>query len=517
MYKILVVDDESRHRKGIVEMIRSMNPDYSLYEAGDGMAAMQMIHTHNIDIMITDIQMPNMDGLQLIGSLNQYAKDVKVVILTAYGYFDYAKKALKLGAFDYLLKPVEQREIAEIMQKLEISIKRKRKLDFALPVYTNYLLNKWLKGETSPAELEEIHNLLPSGASGVLLLSETSGAFADEEAAHLKDWIQQHLASSLSFPLTERKNTIATIWWMDENPHAAHGLPLLEDVLTRIEKHARIEWASGASGVCSNLSLQVHDAFQQAEKALEYQFYTKESTWVFYPDLSGQMTDTIAESSKEEALLHESILKMDLEKSRLVIGELMEHLTADKYPPPERLKEHLKHILVDQIKKINEHLSDEKCNELKEDIGIMMENARHLEDLKRKIDEFAENTIQFLNYRKNSKNILIIEKCREYIDSHYMEDISLEKLARLFYFSPSYFSSFFKNYTGTNVSDFILQVRLQKAKQLLIQTDTRVYDIAAQIGYRDAGYFIRLFKRELGATPEEFRKNHGIHRLEEYH
>lgn len=107
MYYILVVDDEPKHRKGLINMIKMFRPDYNVFGARNGQEALNFISTNPIDILITDIKMPIMDGLELIEKLMEHHKNIKIILLSAYAHFEYAQKAISLGAFDYLLKPID--------------------------------------------------------------------------------------------------------------------------------------------------------------------------------------------------------------------------------------------------------------------------------------------------------------------------------------------------------------------------------------------------------------------------
>ncbi|HEY5586907.1 MAG TPA: response regulator, partial [Ruminiclostridium sp.] len=122
MHKLLVVDDEPKHRRCLAEMIKVLRPEYKVLEAKNGKEALELIESESMDIIITDIRMPIMDGLSFMEFINMKARDTKVIILSGFAYFEYAQKALSLGAFDFVLKPVNEAKVSEILDKVEKEI-----------------------------------------------------------------------------------------------------------------------------------------------------------------------------------------------------------------------------------------------------------------------------------------------------------------------------------------------------------------------------------------------------------
>ncbi|GJM78850.1 hypothetical protein HMSSN139_13460 [Paenibacillus sp. HMSSN-139] len=223
MYHVLVADDEPRHRRGIGEMIKTYRPDYRLFMAKDGTEALRIATDTRIDIMFTDIRMPNMDGLTLIEHLRERSESMKIVILSVYGHFEYARQALKFGAFDYLLKPLEPKDIAEMLDKLDTAIEKERirvldraslkeKLSSAIPVYEQHLLSRWIRSAANEDELQEIERLVPQGQVGLVIVcklseSEIDGKYLREEFAEVKTasragWARSPNRSARRYPFT---------------------------------------------------------------------------------------------------------------------------------------------------------------------------------------------------------------------------------------------------------------------------------------------------------------------------
>ncbi|MBW7458847.1 response regulator, partial [Paenibacillus sepulcri] len=184
IYNILLVDDEPMHLAGLSNMFHKLRPHYAVYTARNGKEALSFCTEESFQIIITDIQMPMMDGLEFIGSLGDDNNPRKVIFLSGYGNFDYAQKAIGLGSFDYLLKPLDVDQFTHVLEKAERSIETEvrlleekrqmeQKLQRVFPVYHQRILNGWLKGEAdTPAKQTEVEDILGFGGAGRLLLTD---------------------------------------------------------------------------------------------------------------------------------------------------------------------------------------------------------------------------------------------------------------------------------------------------------------------------------------------------------
>ncbi|KWX88058.1 AraC family transcriptional regulator, partial [Paenibacillus riograndensis] len=224
MYNVLVADDEPRHRRGIADMIKQLRPEYRIFMVKDGLEALRIIEDNRIDIILTDIRMPNMDGLTLIERMESRRERVKIVILSVYGNFEYARQALQLGAFDYLLKPLAFPELSGILDKLDTALEKERlilqdgavlrqRLSSAAPVYEQHLLSRWMRSASSEEELQEIRSLFPAVSGGFVMLAkfrkrEVAESYTLEDFEELKtsvkNWMKEiylTVGPSLSFNL----------------------------------------------------------------------------------------------------------------------------------------------------------------------------------------------------------------------------------------------------------------------------------------------------------------------------
>lgn len=182
MYKILIVDDEVNHRRGLLKLLYTFYPDNIFLEASDGAEALEILNLMECNIVITDIRMPEMDGLELLSRIKKKNQDIYVVILSGYGEFEYAKDALKKGASDFLMKPVDPPEITECIDKLIGIIEKKQqekdqknslheRLNNSMPIYVEHLMNLLVKKEDFEKE-QQLVEIFPLQQKGFLFVVE---------------------------------------------------------------------------------------------------------------------------------------------------------------------------------------------------------------------------------------------------------------------------------------------------------------------------------------------------------
>lgn len=532
MYKVLVVDDEPKHRKGLANVIRKYRPDYEVLEARDGLEALSVITSTNVDILITDIRMPNMDGLQLIESMGDRIKSTKVIILSVYGYFEYAQKAISLGAFEYILKPFEESSVDDILKRVEDKIEQERlemkekeslakQLTTALPVYLEHQLNKWIKGNLNKSELEEIEKIFPYKGNGAVIVSEIyrndssilnySNEEIDEIKMNIKYWMKEvikPLGHSITFFLSEKTNNMVTIINSSKklNLTSPENVERFKQFINNLKVEYGFYVTLGIGSESDNIFEQVSVSFAHGQTALSYKFYMGVGNVIAYHDIVLNPYKPVLSKYKEEESLADAITQMDKEKSVRIMNDIFDRILSNGHPLPEQLIDSIEHIILKQVKIVENLLQEEEYNKFLMDIRMKLNGCEEYSELRQKVNGILSDIINIQEYKRNYKNDSIIMECKKYIDEHFMDELSLELIAQKFYFNPSYFSCFFKNYTGISFSEYLFNTRMQKAKELLKNTDYKIYEIAVKVGYKDPGYFNRIFKRKFGIAPDEYRR-----------
>ncbi len=400
MYQVLVVDDESRHRRGLIKAIRAIRPDYFIDEAINGEEALKRMNDRLSDLVITDIRMPVMDGLQFMENLQALSKGwSEIIIVTAYRDFNYAQRAIQLHALEYVLKPVELERLQEVVERAEQKLAEKRqqarvreellnKLQETRYIYVNHQLGQYLSGQLNAEEWHSLCGMYDLAGAGTIV----SLRF-DEGSRHA---LQNRMDS------------------------------LLEE-LTQAVDHFGVVYACPLHG-------------QTAEAAIVVRFHTDDGS--AYEPFESALREAIAQVSR---------------RTRVRIAPGFSELVPDLA-------------------------------------------ASCLEAFRRSRGGLLDSDSPVANKMERA-----ITACMAYIQDHYMEELSLEQMADRFGFNAFYFSHVFKQTTGMAFTSCLNDERMRRAKVLLESTDDKVYQIAAAVGYRDAKYFNRQFKRNFGVTPEQYR------------
>jgi two-component system response regulator YesN len=531
MYSSLVVDDEPRHRKGLINIIKQFRPDYSVSGAKNGQEALEFIQSNHVDILITDVKMPVMDGLELTKRVLEFQKDIKIIILSAYAHFEYAQKAVSLGAFDYLLKPLDSDGIASMLGRVEEKLKQEQsalqekkhledQLRNTLPVYLELQLNRWVNNELKESEINEIAQIFPFKGKGVVIASEIAGSMKKDEyydheekeeiKLNIKYWMKEALnplGHSLSFFLHRDERTMITIINSSEkgfNPF--NNLHLLKDVIKNVESEYGFKITMGISEVADNIFDQIRKAYTQAVTALSYRFYLETDRIITFSQVNDENNEYKINMLKEEKELTMAIRQQQEDKAAECVDKLFEKLISNGYLKPQRFKDIAGMVILNQIGSLQDLVDEEHLDKLKSDALGKIACCNTRSQVKNETVSIISSLISTHTNAKKNKHEDIMKNCIQFIDTHFKEDISLEYVAEMFYFNASYFGSLFKSYTGTTFGQYLLKVRINKAREYLKNPVSKVYEVASMAGYSDPKYFIRVFKNEVGLSPDEYRR-----------
>ncbi|MGG4145314.1 response regulator [Paenibacillus algorifonticola] len=530
MYNILLVDDEPGHLAGLSKMLQKLRPQYAISIARNGKEALSKCQEQPFQLIISDIQMPLMNGLEFLEQLPPANQPQKFIYLSGYDYFDYAQKAIGLGTFDYLLKPVDQEKFELVLEKAERSLRNEQeaqlansrlevKLNTIAPLYRSRVMKEWLHNQAlSNAESKELEEWLGFGGPGILLLTEirlrSKAAWEPEDMLFPR--VQQQLeaclqalgSSSSSIPLYEgegdRNGRLITV------TNASISEEQLQVLQQKMQQAVPsfYQITLGVSSHAKDMLVSASQMYAEARLALSESFYVEEQS-VFHAlqtNVSAELALKL--DARHEALLHEAVVhEQEQGQFRLIAGELLHKLLGEAgsgLPQPERLTLCVQKLLV----RLSESLTMPKyqtLEEWRERMEQALGEATSLSALQTVISEqLGLLATAHAEAKRNHKEQLIY-KCIAYIDEHYMEDLSLESVAAVFHFNASYFSQYFKSKLNINFSQYVTQVRLTKARQLLEESNDKIYQVAGSLGYHDVKYFNRVFKKEFGLTPEEYR------------
>jgi two-component system response regulator YesN len=519
--KILIVDDEPRHLRGMAKLVSAMRPNAEIVVAKDGAAAMEIVRADRPQIMLTDIQMPNMDGLTLLKWLENEPHRPKVVMVSAYNLFEYAQTALRHGAYDYLLKPIDTDKVEDILRRLdaqiateskqdEVSEMLKDRLKLTSSAYQKNLLLLWLSGNLSAVEQEELEALDIVQGSGTVIFSELTIRLEEDKSLHTPALLQQleHLGSfygqANTFFLNSLRDDVFQAITIVRTPTPfQHRREDIRSAFTALSK----EWlpvgrlVHGIGSSCFSLLEQLPQSYRSARTACMYTFHDRWQGVLFH--------DELLPSSKSFHLdgerLFEALQDTDPMAAIMLCRSAFHDLAGEGLTEPQLIKECASLTLM----KIKSRTRDV----VERNFGSVLTNTVITEipacdsfgELLALLESQLRDLHQALRNMKQGKSEIIMDKCLSWIQEKYMEDLTLEMAAEQFAFNPSYFSTLIKSRTGKSFSDHITEARMRRAKELLRAGNLKIYDIAAQCGYRDTKYFCRVFKKQNGLSPETYK------------
>ncbi len=543
MFKLLIVDDERLDREGLV---RQLNWEtYRIAEvhtAQSGASAIQVLASQMPDILITDIKMPGMSGLQLAERAKAIAPDVRVVFVSGYDDFEFVKDALRLNAFEYLLKPVDTAELTDAIGRVvaDISRERQERQEKDVLYYTvneskalvrKKLLTDLLRGKAGHEErqikLAILGLAFDRGDHTVLLLEvddfkrrymdDAIAAAFDTEALQriVEDtagpWLVEAVqlethryAAILSFPAGSQTAVAGTSC-------EAARLPadIVRDLALATIKRAREEIGMSVTiGVGSFVAQPdtLCRSYNDSLQAMAGKIYEGKGRVLFARGgADSEESGTTLEQVDRE--LAQSLYHFDEGRVQQALADVFNRLAGEKTDNLRLIHDYCLNIL----NRVQAALQDRNAG-VADIFGadvILWDQLIRLETLA-DIHQWMETTIgAMLNYLRNRNEMRpskIIEEVLHYIAEHYRDDISLKLIAEAMFYSPNYLGGLFKQETGKSFSEYLTEYRIRKAAAYLEDYKLKAYEVAAKVGYRDIPTFIKNFKAVFQVTPSEYRE-----------
>jgi two-component system response regulator YesN len=510
MYRVLIVDDESAHRKGVIQLLNRIKPEYFLFEAKDGNMAELILGTADIDIILTDIRMPNKDGLEFLQDLHKANYNAKVIIITGHGQFDYAKRALSLGAFDFLLKPIDMKELQQALNNAESSIQARNVQQFTQTLGIDMLLGKLVKGKLEPHEKQQIEGIIPNNLPGFIIVLKIPPAITfsvDSDWGQLtKSALQQAIkpiGQCNIFQLLDGDVSLVGMVFINCKQHESDIKELINNVVKRLISRLPEGFKVGISLYSEHLYPHSEQAYAQASEALLMTFYSQEICEE-YKARDQSDIQLLKILNDHESQLSNAIKYEDHSAVIEVLSIMFKKVSAYDKPNPNRLKElflltSLRLIYFLQGKNVIADYQKEMAS-----YNQTILEASSLDSLRLAVEQSCLMLNDISKQSEQSDEAIAL--ALNYLDEHFAEDISLSQLAEKFYFTASYFSIYFKKKTGQNFNPYLTSLRLDRACMYLRETSDKIGGISQKVGYNDSAYFGKIFKKKIGCSPEEYRK-----------
>ncbi|HHV11417.1 MAG TPA: response regulator [Clostridiales bacterium] len=537
MYKILIAEDESEMRNLLVKYIKKQEPDMEVIGgAVNGKEALRLTELHRPDIVITDIAMPVMDGLEFLQEAAKKNIPLKVVIISGHDEFEYAKKAIALGVSEYLLKPFEPLELKKVLEKIKKELERQ-----------NTLLDnmKLLKEKVDGSETVLKERILRDIVLGKKEVPEPKADILDTEADY-------YCICLLKLPLY----FTASGWNMEKRDNIEELVKILSGGC--IHKDIQVQGLgledNGAILILAGRALEKQQFFYKVRESMEHLQRSMEKyydvrliciiggIYVEWRKLSESYEETlkvwkgltstdksliicgeekmetpskgIVDSSKQIKNLKEQILlSVRMGKGKESVEHLDELIQVYASISPRKTDfvaisaQELVYGIFNEIEQNDIRLDKKRTNEeIQSRLRQQLRNASLLEirELLRSYFEMCHRS--FMESKDRRQTEVIVEHIKNLIECNLeMEELTLEWIAEKIHFSSTYVRQIFKQKTGERIMEYVIRKRMEKAGGLLRKTDLKIQDVAEACGYSNQRYFASSFKKYYGCTPTEYK------------
>ncbi|MEK3722781.1 response regulator [Paenibacillus sp. FSL H8-0034] len=480
MWTVLLVEDELFMRESIREIIAWEQFHFTLIgEAGDGKEALEIIEASNPDLVITDIVMPEMDGLELLKTARQRGYDCKFIMLTCLNEFHYAREALEFGASNYILKlSMSVNSLQESLLKVRKELEKNSQYnDYEI---SRYYLACWENMFTSKQSMETEISLVPPVRElyrqHLVMVCILHGQRNYTEADFLSLKLLEHPQRCVTHLYTQHGLTTAFCWSSEPI--------LIQNNAAEVAEKGLLKLVSANSRGDRILELWL----ELLEQINEYWYDTKAPCRTFSTELYWE----------EESLFFQQFEQIKLEACKTMIDALWRKMSKQKLVMMEA-KEMI--VQIDNIlsRQARHHLGNS------DDLYLATDSEMLKQRLVSRLERYTSLRITSIDRQTDHSEI---NKLKEYMLKHYDVPITVKSMAKYVSLDETYLSNLFKQKTGETLIKYLHRIRVEKSQYYLEHTDIPIYELAERVGFINANYYNRIFKRMMGLTPSEYRTNH---------
>lgn len=534
--KVFLVEDEMVIRRGIKNSIDWEKEGYIFCgEASDGELAYPMIIKEKPDILITDIRMPFMDGLELCKLVKKELPNIKILILSGYDEFDYAKEAIRLGVTEYLLKLISSGKLLEALNGVSESIRREKEDKDLVRKYMEEMrentehekqkfFEQMIAGNLSMADALETGKKyemnLSAGMYNLLLFRFTLGEENRKSGELLgeAEYAIEKLTERLEYVFEFQRGVEGWAFLLmadNEEQMSERVKELSKDLEEIMKNYSTIAYFGGIGQPVARLR-ELEESFREAERALAARFTMELNRIISVEDIRmAQNVDTLDDI--------EITSFGEIEKTRTMLEKFLNNGAEDEIDEfvdvyiNELPEENLKSVLMRQYIIMDAYIVMMSfCEKIEgiegemqaqsEELKNSMKTIQTLEEIKNYIRMLLKKIIGVRDTISGRRYSDIIEIAKDQIRKTYMSDeISLNTIAAEVGMSPSYFSSIFSKEMGKTFVEYLTEIRMDRAKELLMCSSMKTSEIGYEVGYKDPHYFSYIFKKTQNCTPKEFR------------
>ncbi|AIQ53192.1 response regulator [Paenibacillus sp. FSL R7-0331] len=525
--RVVLADDEPVILRGLKKLIAWESLGLEIVgEASDGIELKALIDSAAPDLIISDISMPGYSGIDIIRGIHESGRSIKVVFISAYQEFTYAREALQYGALDYLIKPVNTGQLEQAAGKAAALIRQESEEE------RNKEMLKSYERKNVTGTIEELLEQLTDGnkgaAAALVRIGNTSitryatvcAVETDEYSSGSSRW-EEHERKLVEFALSNiiketvesgggyvfRKGERLCILLQHEQPDMPQEL--MEDLHQKVNSYLKLQVTIGVGRPAGGIE-EADESYRSALKALKSKYFSGLNR-VIADDSGAQAAYDLSSTAglaEVQLSLIEALKMLEKEECMLRAGELLAAVARLSGGSPAQAVTHLYNTVVQLEQELAEYSADAAAQHGPS--PLLLEQFTAAPTYAALGSAFCTAVQQLFGQlagRLSGKEMPQLLQMKAYVEEHYSENITLESMAAMLYMNPYYFSSFFKKHTGQNFKHYLTEVRMNHARRLLLQSSLMIYEIAEQVGYNNARHFSDMFKKKFGKLPQEYKQS----------
>ena len=527
-YRVLLADDEAEIRQGISRKIDWAAQGFVLAgEAENGAEALELAEQIRPDVVLTDIKMPFMDGLELCRRLRRELPAAKLVVFSGFDDFEYARQAVSMGVSEYIMKPVNARELEEVLAGLRTQLEAqrqqrrdmealRRRYEESLPVLRELFFARLLDGRIPPDQLSEraarYELELPAGpwaAAMVRMDLPAAGESAERDELLLlsvRSFVEEHFELPGCWLRALLYNDAVALLAGLENADQLYPLMAeLERLCALAPSCLGLGLTVGLGQLCAAAG-QVRRSMEGAIAALDYRLLMGGGRVLYIGDLEPDASLRLSLDDEDQRALATAVKLGTEEQLDATLHGLLDRVRASRLPPAQC------QLYVLEIVTCLVRLARSGGVEVEDVFGPDFAGAvpaaqfASLDRLGEWLTERCRRLRELLGRRRTDSAGRTVDEAKAYIAAHFADSgLGVEAVCEHLHLSPTYFSTLFKRETGQSFTACVTEQRMNEAARLLRDTEEKTYLIAQRTGYADPNYFSYVFKRHFGVTPSKYR------------
>lgn len=516
-YKVIIADDEPIMKKAMQTLIDWDKLECELvYSATNGQEVMRELDVITPDILILDIQMPGVNGIEIAKYIWEQRLPVKVILLTAYADFSYAQSGIKYNVVDYVIKTGAFEELLQAIDKAKDQIREEESKQTEQD--QSILIESFFNAvfDESLYEKDEIETKFQGTGldlgSGYVVMALHFRMSEDKKRDYtyksLQNFLKMVFETHMVYGAAVQKNMYIVVLRDVSEPFQKDIQNKCLQIIEMMDNFMKMYVYIGISKRSENV-LALKEMYEEAEYAVRESFFNEESKINYYKEYKKESRKYLTEVYKYQEELRYLIKKGKTEEALAAFHKLIAYQKAMEGNTNTALDSGIsiltwcRKVLADFDKTLDDLMGGQT------DFSKMIYQCRHVSEYTEILEKVIGVTTKYIAVAVSKKNIIVYE-CEKYIEENYEKCITVSEVSRSIGVSLSYLSRIFKEATGNTIINFINEKKVEKAKEYLGRTDMKIYEVAEALGFENTTYFSYFFKKYTGISPKEYKEDGGV-------